>query len=108
MSKTCIYTQLKFYTGHSMFRVCHLPSRTNNEGKRACFCDCLYSPKHRANFCKQAICRVIGAIVIAMGLYMVLWGKSKDQQRSKSDNEEVAPTANMATMNERITTSKSM
>ncbi|XP_065625446.1 WAT1-related protein At2g39510-like [Quercus suber] len=52
--------------------------------------------------------RVIGAIVIAMGLYMVLWGKSKDQQRSKSDNEEVAPTANMATMNERITTSKSM
>ena len=40
-----------------------------------------------------------------MGLYMVLWGKSKDQPRSKSDNEEVAPTANMATMNERITTS---
>lgn len=24
-------------------------------------------------------CRVIGAIIIAIGLYMVLWGKSKDQ-----------------------------
>ena len=40
-----------------------------------------------------------------MGLYLVLWGKRKDQPGLKSDNEEVVPTANMATMNERVTTS---
>ncbi|KAL1806066.1 hypothetical protein ACET3Z_029134 [Daucus carota] len=31
--------------------------------------------------------RVIGAIVIVIGLYLVLWGKSKDQCSSKYDNE---------------------
>ena len=49
MSKTCIYTHLKFYTGCNMFRVCHLHSRTNNEGKGTCFCDCFYSPKHSSS-----------------------------------------------------------
>ncbi|KAK4579076.1 hypothetical protein RGQ29_028947 [Quercus rubra] len=49
--------------------------------------------------------RIIGAIVIIVGLYLVLWGKRKDQPGLKSDNEEVVPTANMATMNERVTTS---
>lgn len=38
---------------------------------------------------------------------MVLWGKSKDQLGSRSDNDRVVPTTqNMATMNERTTTSK--
>ncbi|XP_050250392.1 WAT1-related protein At2g39510-like [Quercus robur] len=49
--------------------------------------------------------RIIGAIVIIVGLYLVLWGKRKDQPGLKSDNEEVVPTADMATMNERVTTS---
>ncbi|KAF3960254.1 hypothetical protein CMV_015020 [Castanea mollissima] len=49
---------------------------------------------------------VIGAIVIVAGIYMVLWGKSQDQPGSKSSGEKIAPTAqNMATTNERITTS---
>lgn len=30
--------------------------------------------------------RVIGAMVIVVGLYMVLWGKSKDQMSSDSSN----------------------
>lgn len=51
--------------------------------------------------------RIIGAIVIVAGLYMVLWGKSKDQLGSRSDNDRVVPTTqNMATMNERTKTSK--
>ncbi|KAM4104548.1 hypothetical protein ACJW30_06G166500 [Castanea mollissima] len=51
--------------------------------------------------------RIIGAIVIVAGLYMVLWGKRKDQLGSRSDNDRVVPTTqNMATMNERTTTSK--
>ncbi|KAL4621217.1 hypothetical protein ACB092_06G211900 [Castanea dentata] len=49
---------------------------------------------------------VIGAIIIFVGLYLVLWGKSKDQLGSKSDNEKIIPTAqNVATMDERIITS---
>ncbi|KAK7837833.1 wat1-related protein [Quercus suber] len=49
---------------------------------------------------------VIGAIIIFVGLYLVLWGKSKDQLGSKSDNEKILPTAqNVATMDERIMTS---
>ncbi|KAK1378095.1 putative Nodulin MtN21 /EamA-like transporter family protein [Heracleum sosnowskyi] len=31
--------------------------------------------------------RVIGAVVIVIGLYLVLWGKSKDQCSSESDSE---------------------
>ncbi|GMY08605.1 WAT1-related protein At2g39510-like [Fagus crenata] len=47
--------------------------------------------------------RVIGAVVIVVGLYLVLWGKSKDQT---GDSEKVVPTAqNMATKNERIVAS---
>ncbi|XP_050250391.1 WAT1-related protein At2g39510-like isoform X2 [Quercus robur] len=50
--------------------------------------------------------RIIGAVVIVVGLYMVLWGKSKDQLGSRSDNDRIVPTKqNMAT-NERTTTSK--
>ena len=52
------------------------------------------------------IFRVIGAIIIFVGLYLVLWGKSKDQLGSKSDNEKIIPTAkNVATIDERIMTS---
>lgn len=50
--------------------------------------------------CKQGLtrdlvyfCRVIGAMVIVIGLYMVLWGKSKDQlpsESEKDDNMELA------------------
>ncbi|XP_023904753.1 WAT1-related protein At2g39510 [Quercus suber] len=51
--------------------------------------------------------RVIGAVVIVVGLYLVLWGKSKDQLESTSDSDNVVLTAqNMDTMNERKTTSK--
>ena len=42
----------------------------------------------------------MGAVVIVVGLYLVLWGKSKDQP---GDSDNVVPTAqNMATMSERI------
>lgn len=54
--------------------------------------------------------RVIGAVVIIVGLYLVLWGKSKDQLESTSDsNKVVLTTQNMDTnhtMNERKATSK--
>ncbi|XP_062092717.1 WAT1-related protein At2g39510-like [Humulus lupulus] len=36
--------------------------------------------------------RVIGAVVIIFGLYMVLWGKSKDKPRSKQIEQILAPT----------------
>ncbi|CAL5407374.1 unnamed protein product [Camellia sinensis] len=31
---------------------------------------------------------VVGAIVIVIGLYLVIWGKSKDEYSSKSDNDQ--------------------
>ncbi|GMP69174.1 hypothetical protein CsSME_00028528 [Camellia sinensis var. sinensis] len=31
---------------------------------------------------------VVGAIVIVIGLYLVIWGKSKDEHSSKSDNDQ--------------------
>ncbi|CAK7325636.1 unnamed protein product [Dovyalis caffra] len=37
--------------------------------------------------------RVIGAVVIVSGLYLVLWGKSKDEPLSNSSNDEVAGSA---------------
>ncbi|KAB1217921.1 hypothetical protein CJ030_MR3G014645 [Morella rubra] len=38
--------------------------------------------------------RVLGAVVIVVGLYLVLWGKSKDQDPiAKSDSTRVLPTA---------------
>ncbi|GMJ14440.1 Usually multiple acids move in and out Transporters 14 [Hibiscus trionum] len=51
--------------------------------------------------------RVIGAIVIVVGLYMVLWGKSKDEKVSSESNntKEQSPIsgeAQMATKNEAI------
>ncbi|XP_059458481.1 WAT1-related protein At2g39510-like [Corylus avellana] len=51
--------------------------------------------------------RVIGAVVIVVGLYLVLWGKSKEQKLTKSDSDEVLPNAHTTTslMNESITTS---
>ncbi|XVF75378.1 hypothetical protein PTKIN_Ptkin13bG0183500 [Pterospermum kingtungense] len=36
--------------------------------------------------------RVIGAMVIVVGLYLVLWGKSKDQVSSDSDTAKAAPS----------------
>lgn len=36
-------------------------------------------------------CRVIGAMVIVIGLYMVLWGKSKDQIPSESEKDDLVP-----------------
>ncbi|KAJ7975845.1 WAT1-related protein [Quillaja saponaria] len=46
-------------------------------------------------FLAEAICigRLIGAFVIVIGLYLVLWGKNKDETSSESDNNSVAPTA---------------
>ncbi|XP_008233582.1 PREDICTED: WAT1-related protein At2g39510-like isoform X2 [Prunus mume] len=35
--------------------------------------------------------RVIGAMVIVIGLYMVLWGKSKDRIPSESEKDDVVP-----------------
>ncbi|KAI9157264.1 hypothetical protein LWI28_019500 [Acer negundo] len=41
------------------------------------------------------IFRIIGAIVIVIGLYLVLWGKSKDQlPPSKSDNPSCCSNSN--------------
>lgn len=51
--------------------------------------------------------RVIGAAVIVIGLYMVLWGKSKEHRRSKSQNTQVAAAQNgqqLAIMNGDIET----
>ncbi|XVF23842.1 hypothetical protein REPUB_Repub13aG0074500 [Reevesia pubescens] len=47
--------------------------------------------------------RVIGAIVIVVGLYLVLWSKSKEQTSSDSDTNKAAPSSSgeqMATINE--------
>ncbi|KAK4579078.1 hypothetical protein RGQ29_028949 [Quercus rubra] len=43
----------------------------------------------------EAMClgSVIGATIIVAGIYLVLWGKSQDQLRLKSDGEKVVPTA---------------
>ncbi|KAF2295996.1 hypothetical protein GH714_035641 [Hevea brasiliensis] len=50
--------------------------------------------------------RVIGALAIAIGLYLVLWGKSKDQSPLTSTNDKVAATASeMDTINESFETS---
>ncbi|EEF33950.1 WAT1-related protein At2g39510 [Ricinus communis] len=48
--------------------------------------------------------RVLGALVIVIGLYLVLWGKSKDQSPSTSNNDDKVEvtTSEMDTMNERI------
>ncbi|KAJ9175677.1 hypothetical protein P3X46_014210 [Hevea brasiliensis] len=50
--------------------------------------------------------RVIGALAIVIGLYLVLWGKSKDQSPLTSTNDKVAATtAEMDTINESFETS---
>ncbi|KAJ9175678.1 hypothetical protein P3X46_014211 [Hevea brasiliensis] len=50
--------------------------------------------------------RVIGASAIVIGLYLVLWGKSKDQSPLTSTNDKVAATASeMDTINESLETS---
>lgn len=35
--------------------------------------------------------RVIGAIVIVVGLYLVVWGKSKDYNSATPINEQIEP-----------------
>ncbi|XP_065871285.1 WAT1-related protein At2g39510 [Euphorbia lathyris] len=49
--------------------------------------------------------RVIGAGVIVVGLYMVLWGKSKDQSPSSKIDDKITPTG---VMDEEFTKSKEM
>lgn len=45
-------------------------------------------------------CRVIGALAIVIGLYLVLWGKSKDQSPLTCSNDKVAATTSqMAIIN---------
>ncbi|KAK3009451.1 hypothetical protein RJ639_014208 [Escallonia herrerae] len=34
--------------------------------------------------------RIVGAIVVVVGLYLVIWGKSKDQSSSETDRDQVA------------------
>ena len=46
-----------------------------------------------SNFGFWTIFSVIGATIIVAGIYLVLWGKSQDQLRLKSDGEKVVPTA---------------
>ncbi|KAJ4708912.1 WAT1-related protein [Melia azedarach] len=47
--------------------------------------------------------RIVGAIVIVIGLYMVLWGRSKDQQPSKSYSNHMAQSdQQMASINRDI------
>jgi len=52
------------------------------------------------------LCRVIGAVVIVTGLYLVLWGKSKDQPPSDSsdDKAEAIVTQTATEMHERTET----
>lgn len=38
------------------------------------------------------ICRVIGALVIVVGLYLILWGKSKDEAFSDPDTGRLPET----------------
>ena len=41
-------------------------------------------------------CRILGAIVIVLGLYSVLWGKSKDEPaNSFSDTDKELPVSNI-------------
>ena len=41
----------------------------------------------------QLFCRVLGAVVIISGLYLVLWGKSKDDHVSaKSECDKISPS----------------
>ena len=49
-------------------------------------------------------CRVIGSIVIVIGLYLVLWGKSKDQPQSKPDGAVARADQQMATINDHTET----
>ncbi|KAG2723692.1 hypothetical protein I3760_02G181300 [Carya illinoinensis] len=47
--------------------------------------------------------RVIGAVVIVVGLYLVLWGKSKDQgDQTMSESNKVLPTTQNAAIMEEI------
>lgn len=62
-------------------------------------------------FCRGLIkplflCRVAGAVVIVTGLYLVLWGKSKDQPPSDSsdDKAEAIVTQTATEMQERTET----
>ncbi|XP_034918939.1 WAT1-related protein At2g39510-like isoform X1 [Populus alba] len=59
-------------------------------------------------FLKEILCvgRVIGAVVIVTGLYLVLWGKSKDQPPSDSsdDKAEAIVTQTATEMQERTET----
>lgn len=32
---------------------------------------------------ETSLCRIVGAVVIIIGLYLVLWGKTKDQATDK-------------------------
>lgn len=34
------------------------------------------------------LCRIVGAIVIILGLYMVVWGKTKDYKSSSIEEQE--------------------
>jgi hypothetical protein len=36
------------------------------------------------------ICSIIGGVVVIAGLYMLLWGKEKDQEYNASGEEHVA------------------
>ncbi|KAL4621219.1 hypothetical protein ACB092_06G212100 [Castanea dentata] len=47
----------------------------------------------------------IGAIVIIVGLYMFLWGKSQDQPLNSGAEKVVTTAQNMATADERMMTS---
>ncbi|KDP29854.1 hypothetical protein JCGZ_18429 [Jatropha curcas] len=50
--------------------------------------------------------RIIGALVIVTGLYLVLWGKSKDKSPLASSNDkEVVTTSEMGTTGESVGTS---
>ncbi|XVF23841.1 hypothetical protein REPUB_Repub13aG0074400 [Reevesia pubescens] len=48
--------------------------------------------------------RVIGSIVIVIGIYLVLWGKSKNQPQSKPDGTDAQADQHMATINDHIET----
>ena len=39
----------------------------------------------------ELFCRVLGAVAIISGLYLVLWGKSKDQASVKLECDKITP-----------------
>jgi len=50
-------------------------------------CSCVFL---RLNFrCSVLMCSIIGGVVVILGLYLLLWGKEKDQEHGASKKQEL-------------------